>query len=363
MLDNIPQQKQVLQDIYNILSQIAVDVQPPQNVSINTSNNIHTIQNFGYNLNPKHYGSYEYAISLKIGVDYNIKNLTATVLTAHLGNIFPKIIREVDENTNKTTIDGIECKFYNNGICASPINKKETKCKNIPSEWCYFKQLAQAKEEIAFLQNTINHFAEKLGIEKPNYTTQKDFSEFMSKVENSERITAKEFELLSQLKEELEEIKKEFQIEYLQDNTTGKRTYRSLTLLDVEQERDELLKFKEMQGKELLKLREQLQTLDDETITVQLTQAEFESLKAKAQELEIYQDREPTIFNTISNLQLQVKTWIEQLQKYKQALDEIKNYQQRNCETCVFANAQKCNINCQVFVILDIINKAKEERK
>lgn len=45
--------------------------------------------------------------------------------------------------------------------------------------------------------------------------------------------------------------------------------------------------------------------------------------------------------------------------KYKQTLDEIKNYQQRNCETCVFANAQKCNINCQVFVILDIINKAK----
>ncbi len=47
--------------------------------------------------------------------------------------------------------------------------------------------------------------------------------------------------------------------------------------------------------------------------------------------------------------------------KYKQALDEIKNYQQRNCETCVFANTQKCNINCQVFVILDIINKAKEQ--
>lgn len=100
-MTNIPQQKQVLEDIYNILSQIAVDVQPPENVAINTTDNIHTIQNFGYNLNPKHYGSYEYAISLKIGVDYNIKNLTATVLTAHLGNIFPKIIREVDKNANE----------------------------------------------------------------------------------------------------------------------------------------------------------------------------------------------------------------------------------------------------------------------
>lgn len=153
MLDNIPRQKQVLQDIYNILSQIAVDVQPPQNVSISTSNNIHTIQNFGYNLNPKHYGSYEYAISLKIGVDYNIKNLTATVLTAHIGNIFPKIIREVDENTN--------------------------------------------------------------------YTTQKDFSEFMSKVENSERMTAKEFEQFLQLKEENKRLSSDLDFERSKRKTKG----------------------------------------------------------------------------------------------------------------------------------------------
>lgn len=245
-MTNIPQQKQVLQDIYNILSQIAVDVQPPENVSINTSNNIHTIQNFGYNLNPKHYGSYENAISLKIGVDYNIKNLTATVLTAHIGNIFPKIIREVDENTNKTTIDGIECKFYNNGICASPINKKETKCKNIPSEWCYFKQLLQLKEENKEL---------KAKLENPERMTAKEFVTPLIEAECIEcrADQAKDSELLSQekvinrlikqvdqQKEELEEIKKQFQIECLQDNTTGKRTYRSLTLIDVERERDEL---------------------------------------------------------------------------------------------------------------------------
>ena len=47
--------------------------------------------------------------------------------------------------------------------------------------------------------------------------------------------------------------------------------------------------------------------------------------------------------------------------KYEQALDEIEKYQKRNCETCIFANTQKCNINCQVFVILDIISKAKEK--
>lgn len=48
--------------------------------------------------------------------------------------------------------------------------------------------------------------------------------------------------------------------------------------------------------------------------------------------------------------------------KYKQALDEIEKYEQRNCEVCVFANTQKCNINCQVFVILDIIHKAKDNK-
>lgn len=141
-MTNTPQQKQVRQDIYNILSQIAVDVQPPENVAINTSNNIHTIQNFGYNLNPKHYGSYEYAISLKVDVDYKIENLIKTVLALHIANITPKLMKEMDIN-----IAAIECKFYNNGICASPINKKETKCKNIPSDWCYFKQLWQQKEE------------------------------------------------------------------------------------------------------------------------------------------------------------------------------------------------------------------------
>lgn len=341
-MTNIPQQKQVLQDIYNILSQIAVDVQPPENVAINTSNNIHTIQNFGYNLNPKHYGSYENAISLKIGVDYNIKNLTATVLTAHIGNIFPKIIREVDENTNKTTIDGIECKFYNNGICASPINKKETKCKNIPSEWCYFKQLAQAKEEIAFLQNTINHFAEKLGIEKPNYTTQKDFSEFINNVENPERMTTKEFELLSQLKEELEEIKKEFQIEYLQDNTTGKRTYRSLTLLDVEQERDEL-KTKVKYLHSFLRNRYNYGTFRPMWGAYLLKHLFNENLG------DFFDEEAYKMADTIEEKE-------KQLSRHEQALIEIEDYVRDNSD---FDKSDKLTSNTGAYDILEIISKVK----
>jgi hypothetical protein len=374
MLDNIPRQKQVLQDIYNILSQIAVDVQPPENVSINTSNNIHTIQNFGYNLNPKHYGSYEYAISLKIGVDYNIKNLTATVLTAHLGNIFPKIIREVDENTNKTTIDGIECKFYNNGICASPINKKETKCKNIPSEWCYFKQLAQAKEEIAFLQNTINHFAEKLGIEKPNYTTQKDFAEFINNVENPERITAKEFEQFSQLKEENKRLSSDLDFERSKRKAKEQecdkwKSYYELYRIetDVVKKVQAVINDNSKYGIEFIKkgildkderlsyleLHEQIKLIIDE---------QAKELQAKEQECE--ELKREIAFGNNGKLSDKIRAIVfkdlnAENSKYKQALDEIKNYQQRNCETCVFANAQKCNINCQVFVILDIINKAK----
>lgn len=160
MLDNIPRQKQVLQDIYNILSQIAVDVQPPENVAINTTDNIHTIQNFGYNLNPKHYGSYEYAISLKIGVDYNIKNLTATILTAHIGNIFPELIKKVDENANENLHEAkkTECKYkiqssenFNTQPYCSILNKFCEEVSFVCDKNCQvfedFKQLARANEE------------------------------------------------------------------------------------------------------------------------------------------------------------------------------------------------------------------------
>lgn len=354
MLDNIPRQKQVLQDIYNILSQIAVDVQPPENVSINTSNNIHTIQNFGYNLNPKHYGSYENAISLKIGVDYNIKNLTATVLTAHIGNIFPKIIREVDENTNKTTIDGIECKFYNNGICASPINKKETKCKNIPSEWCYFKQLLQLKEENKEL---------KAKLENPERMTAKEFVTPLIEAECIEcraefnaQLQAKDSELLSQekvinrlikqvdqQKEELEEIKKQFQIECLQDNTTGKRTYRSLTLIDVERERDEL-KTKVKYLHSFLKNRYNYGSFRPMWGAYLLKHLFNENLG------DFFDEEAYKMADTIEEKE-------KQLSRHEQALIEIEDYVRDNCD---FDKSDKLTSNTGAYDILKIISKAKD---
>lgn len=44
----------------------------------------------------------------------------------------------------------------------------------------------------------------------------------------------------------------------------------------------------------------------------------------------------------------------------EQALNEIEKYQKRNCETCSFYKTDKCGISCQTFVIIDIINKAKD---
>lgn len=83
-----------------------------------------------------------------------------------------------------------------------------------------------------------------------------------------------------------------------------------------------------------------------------------QKLQAKEQDCE--ELRSQWYFSTKHKLVLESEYAFE-LNKYKQALDEIEKYQQRNCEVCVFANTQKCNINCQVFVILNIIHKSKEK--
>lgn len=47
--------------------------------------------------------------------------------------------------------------------------------------------------------------------------------------------------------------------------------------------------------------------------------------------------------------------------KYKQTLEDIQNYEKRNCEVCNFYNTEKCNSRCQVFVILNLIDKVKKD--
>ena len=50
---------------------------------------------------------------------------------------------------------------------------------------------------------------------------------------------------------------------------------------------------------------------------------------------------------------------LEELEKYKNCLMEIKEYQKRNCETCSAYKTKGCNNSCQVFVILKRINEVE----
>lgn len=113
------------------------------------------------------------------------------------------------------------------------------------------------------------------------------------------------------------------------------------------------------------------ETTHDDIINKEIEE-EHEFMRARIKELE----NKPTYpFNEAFNKQLQeenktlksenftfeelIKIQEKLIGKYEQALNSIQKYQQRNCETCVHANTQKCNISCQVFVILDIIHKTR----
>lgn len=154
--------------------------------------------------------------------------------------------------TDKTIINGIdvsECIDFIYPIDCNSKNTKSIECKENPN--CYFKQLARAKEETSFLKFTINNLAEQLGIEKPNYTINKDFADFQTKLENKieclqtqtdywKNVSMIDSQECERITEMFNEITKEFQIECLEELPTGKRTYRSLMLLEYEQVLDEI---------------------------------------------------------------------------------------------------------------------------
>ena len=83
----------------------------------------------------------------------------------------------------------------------------------------------------------------------------------------------------------------------------------------------------------------------------QAKEQECEELKKN---LEEYEEQEPFIVNTIGNLQLQVKAWVEQANTYKQTLDEIKYACESECIEGITGYVIDTSI------ILDIINKAKD---
>ena len=108
------------------------------------------------------------------------------------------------------------------------------------------------------------------------------------------------------------------------------------------------------QSHELIRLRKELQENKQKNVILLQKNEELEKqLENEKQALKEYQDQEPTIVNTIGNLQLQVKAWIEQSQKYKQALDEIEEFIE-------VANGEYRISEMEWNSIQDIINKAKD---
>lgn len=61
-------------------------------------------------------------------------------------------------------IDGIdvsECKFFRNGICASPINPKCKLCVEISEKMCYYKQLLRKEQEFETLASQLDFEVQK----------------------------------------------------------------------------------------------------------------------------------------------------------------------------------------------------------
>lgn len=55
-------------------------------------------------------------------------------------------------------VDARGCKFFRNGICASPINPKCKLCVEISEKMCYYKQLKRKEQECFELQMTANAY-------------------------------------------------------------------------------------------------------------------------------------------------------------------------------------------------------------
>lgn len=150
------------------------------------------------------------------------------------------------------------------------------------------------------------------------------------------------FKLNTELRAELEQKEKE--CEELHERTAsiihrltgGRLTYSTYTLEGCEDAYTDQLR------------------IDVERATKELEE-ENEELKKQLKE---YQEQEPTVINTIGNLQLQVKAWIEQSAKYKQALIEIEKFAKENVELLEGYHLEQANC----LTILEIINQAKANK-
>lgn len=148
---------------------------------------------------------------------------------------------------NKRIVNGIDvskCEYYGKYFTYCRID--EELCSGNLSYHC--KQLARAKEEIEELKAQLEQQKKENKEFKEKLSQVKDITEPLNSELPEDKVIREIFlivndcinEKVNKYKQELEEIKSEFCIESLEDNTTGKRTYRSLTLVDTIRERDEL---------------------------------------------------------------------------------------------------------------------------
>ena len=78
----IHQQKQVTNDVYNILKDLGMKPQIPENVATSTRNNIHKIFCYPFKSNANNFGRYEHSICLEINTEYKFEHLEKIVKQA-----------------------------------------------------------------------------------------------------------------------------------------------------------------------------------------------------------------------------------------------------------------------------------------
>lgn len=283
-----------------------------------------------------------------------IKDETTNVKKLSLEEQSKNVEKEVKKCLKSTIVNGIsvsKCEYLNsldNGVYECILGKKQMLKHRVCdcNHNCRFKQLARAKEELTPFQDeyfkgldtkAIAELAKKSQrlttenreLEQKNEELKAQVDEWKENCNNNFELVAIRTKLLTDIaiklglntaiiehkdvfdkidnlqskEHELEEIKKEFQVECLQDNITGKRTYRSL---------------------KVIKLKEELEE-------------DFEETKEDLRECEF--DR------NIAQLEAN---------KYKQALEEIEGFIEVVSGECRISEMEWGSIQ-------DIINKAKEQ--
>lgn len=208
---------------------------------------------------------------------------------------------------------------------------------------CYFKQLAHKTQECEEYKKRAGCFKDvnkQLGykyltIKQECESLKQEIEILQNNFDTATRDCNDEIEIFEQECEELKE-------EYTELKLENKELYRILA--DLKEDR----KLKDKYKQECEELKKDLQ--------------DYESWFDEYKILFTYDGRTPVTNDELYTcLEELVKKGNDETNRYRKALEEIEEYQKRNCEVCYRANTDKCNEGCQVFTILDIINKTKEQ--